>query len=91
MWRNLAERAENQLKKGSMIYVEGKLTTRKWEDKDKNVRYTTEVVASYYRNIKRDDNSGGGGNFPTAEPASNKAAAPVTDAAAPAPDDDLPF
>lgn len=91
MWRNLAERAENQLKKGSMVYVEGKLTTRKWDDKDGNTKYTTEVVASYYRNIKRDDNAGGGnGSFPNSEPAAKKAA-PVADASAPAPDDDLPF
>lgn len=95
MWRNLAERAENQLKKGSLIYLEGKLTSRKWEDKDKITRYTTEVVASYYRNIKREEGgNSGGGNFPTSEPATAsapKAKAPVADSPAPAADDDLPF
>lgn len=42
----LAEICGEYLKKGSQIYVEGKLQTRQWEDKDKNKRYTTEVVAS---------------------------------------------
>ena len=38
LWRNLAERAENSLKKGFMIYLEGKLTTRSWEDQEGNKR-----------------------------------------------------
>lgn len=45
MWRGLAEVAEKYLKKGNSVYVEGKLRTRSWEDKDGNTRYTTEVVA----------------------------------------------
>lgn len=48
-WRDLAERAESQLKKGYNVYVEGKLTHRSWQDKDGNNRRTTEVVASYFR------------------------------------------
>lgn len=44
LWRGLAEVAEKYLKKGNLIYVEGKLKTRSWEDKDGNTRYTTEVV-----------------------------------------------
>ncbi len=94
MWRNMAERAEQYLKKGSLVYIEGKLTTRKWEDKDKITRYTTEIVANYYRNIKREEGgNSGSGNFPTSEPATvnePKAKAPVADNA-PAADDDLPF
>ena len=43
LWRGLAEVAESYLKKGDMIYVEGKLRTRSWE-KDGITRYTTEVV-----------------------------------------------
>jgi len=43
-WRGLAEIAEKYLKKGSQIYVEGKLRTRSWQDKDGHTRYTTEVV-----------------------------------------------
>ena len=42
VWRWLAERAEQYLKKGSLVFIEGKLTTRKWQDKDGNNRYTTE-------------------------------------------------
>ncbi len=45
LWRGLAEIAEKYIKKGSQIYIEGRLRTRSWEDKDKNKRYTTEVVA----------------------------------------------
>ena len=42
----LAEIAGEYLKKGSQVYVEGSLRTRKWQDKDGNDRYTTEIVAS---------------------------------------------
>lgn len=44
LWRGLAEIAEKYLKKGTQIYVEGKLRTRQWQDKDGNNRYTTEIV-----------------------------------------------
>ena len=44
LWRSQAEFAEKYLKKGNTILVEGKLRTRSWEDKDKNKRYTTEIV-----------------------------------------------
>ena len=44
LWRGLAEVAENWLKKGSSIYVEGKIRTRKWEDKDGVTRYSTEIL-----------------------------------------------
>jgi len=45
LWRGLAEVAEKYLKKGASIYVEGKIKTRKWEDKDGNTRYNTEILA----------------------------------------------
>ncbi len=45
IWRGLAEVAEKYLKKGSSVYVEGKLRTRSWDDKDGTKRYTTEIVA----------------------------------------------
>lgn len=57
LWRDMAERAETRLKKGDAVYVEGKLTHRTWEDKDGNKRYTTEVVASYFRVISRTERS----------------------------------
>lgn len=44
LWRGLAELAEKYLKKGSLIYVEGHLHTRSWEDKDGNKKSTVEVV-----------------------------------------------
>ena len=43
LWRGLAEIAENYLKKGNQVYIEGKLRTRQWEDKDGVKKYTTEV------------------------------------------------
>ena len=42
----LAEIAGEYLKKGSQVYIEGRLQTRKWEDRDGNERYTTEIVAN---------------------------------------------
>ncbi len=44
-WNKLAEVAEKVLKKGRLVYVEGRLQTRQWEDKEGNTRYTTEVRA----------------------------------------------
>ncbi len=46
LWRGLAEIAEKYLKKGSSVYIEGKIRTRKWEDKDGNNRYRTEILAN---------------------------------------------
>ncbi|MGY6629033.1 MAG: single-stranded DNA-binding protein [Oceanicaulis sp.] len=46
---NLAKVAENYLKKGAKVYIEGQLQTRKWQDRDGNDRYTTEVVLQKYR------------------------------------------
>lgn len=45
VWGDTAESCAKYLSKGRQIYVEGRLQTRSWEDKDKNKRYTTEVVA----------------------------------------------
>jgi single-strand DNA-binding protein len=45
-FRRLAEIAGEYLKKGSQIYIEGKLQTRKWQDKNGNDRYTTEIIAN---------------------------------------------
>jgi len=59
VWRGLAEVAEKYLKKGSQIYVEGKLKTRSWQDKDGNTRYTTEVVADNFTMLGRPSDSSG--------------------------------
>jgi len=57
VWRGLAEIAEKYLKKGNQVYIEGKLRTRTWQDKDGNNRYTTEVVGDNMQMLggKRDD------------------------------------
>ena len=94
-WRGLAERAEQYLKKGSMVYVEGKLTHRKWQDKEGNDRYTTEVLANTWRMLeKREASAYQSSNMPTQEPAtattSNTTTTPAADTPA-SDDDDLPF
>ncbi len=101
VWRFLAERAQESLKKGMLVYLEGKLTHRKWQDKEGNNRRTTEVVGSFLRIMeRREGNSGGGGSnyFPSEEPAREQAATPSTsgNSATPAettttPEEDLPF
>jgi len=101
VWRGLAERAQEYLKKGTLVYLEGKLTHRKWQDKDGNNRKTTEVVANYFRMLSsRNANSSGGNNnyMPNEEPAQTmsapppKSTAPAAAPSAPSSDDeDLPF
>lgn len=59
MWRYLAERAEKQLNKGSQIYLEGKIKTRQWTDKENNTRYTTEIVADKYMMLGKRESQGG--------------------------------
>jgi len=68
-WRYLAEKAENSLKKGSLVYIEGKLGTRKWQDQNGNDRYTTDVTALVLKNLSGRDNAdgGGGGYFPSVQ------------------------
>jgi single-strand DNA-binding protein len=44
LWRGLAEISERFLKKGNQVYIEGKIKTRTWDDKDGNKRYTTEIL-----------------------------------------------
>ena len=58
-WRQLAERAEKQLKKGMLIFLEGKLTHRKYQDKEGIDRKVTEVVADTIRILDRRDKPAG--------------------------------
>lgn len=44
LWSRLAEIAQEYLHKGDLVFIEGRIETRKWEDKDGNDRYTTEIV-----------------------------------------------
>ncbi|MBT4502603.1 MAG: single-stranded DNA-binding protein [Gemmatimonadetes bacterium] len=60
LWRKLAEIAGQYLKKGSRVYIEGKLQTRSWEDQKGQKRYMTEVVAN---NIEMLSGSGGSPEF----------------------------
>ena len=95
MWRS--ENVSNYLLKGKQIYVEGRLQTRSWEDKDGQKRYTTEVVADDLILL-----GGRGDSAEFSQPASmpRTASAPRAQASAPAPaddfsqgitDDDVPF
>jgi len=89
-WRGLAEITEKYVRKGSKIYVEGKLRTRQWQDKDNNTRYTTEIVADEMTLLDR-ANTEGGAPRPAAASA-NQPMAPTGDAPSGAEDtDDLPF
>jgi single-strand DNA-binding protein len=58
MWRMVAERAERDLKKGSNVYIEGKLRTRSWDDQSGNKRYTTEVIADSFILLDKREYSG---------------------------------
>lgn len=58
-WKKLAEKAENSLKKGVLVYVEGKITYRTYDDKDGNKRYSTEIVANYFRAINTEKTGSG--------------------------------
>jgi single-strand DNA-binding protein len=72
VWRKLAEIAENYLKKGSQIYLEGKLRTRSWDDQQGIKKYTTEVVADSFTMLgKREDSQGNLNSISTESPKSN--------------------
>jgi len=55
LWRRLAEVAEKFLKKGMQVYIEGKIRSRNWEDKDGNKRYTTEIFGDTLTILSRRD------------------------------------
>lgn len=57
VWRGLAEVVEKYVRKGTKLYVEGKLKTRSWTDKDGNTRYTTEVLADNLTMLSRSENN----------------------------------
>ena len=89
-----AEVAGEYLKKGSRIYVEGRLQTRKWQDKDGNDRYTTEIRALDMQMLGGSDGGGGGGFNQSAPPASKASSGGGAAPASPPADDfddDIPF
>lgn len=73
-YRKLAEIAGQYLKKGSQVYIEGRIRTRKWQDKDGQDRYTTEIEANEMQMLGRREGMGdaprdsGGGGRPAARP-----------------------
>jgi single-strand DNA-binding protein len=96
----LAEIAGEYLKKGRSIYVEGRLKTRKWTDKDGVEKYTTEIVAEEMKMLGNregmgDGESRGGGGAPAARPAagagSGKPAPQKSSTSFDDMDDDIPF
>ena len=96
-FKRLAEIAGEYLRKGSQIYVEGQLQTRKWQDRDGNDRYTTEVKVREMQMLGSrggggsDFGSGGGGasrDFGGGQRAAGGSAAPQPE---PEFDDDIPF
>ncbi len=69
----LAEIVGEYLKKGSQVYVEGRLQTRKWEDKNGQDRYTTEIVANEMQMLGgRGGDAGGGGGYGSGGGGSNQ-------------------
>ena len=63
MFNRLGEIAAEYLRKGSQVYIEGKLRTNKWQDKSGNDRYTTEIVADEMQMLGGRGGSSGGGDF----------------------------
>lgn len=95
-WRGLGEITEKYLRKGSKVYVEGKLRTRTWQDRDGNTRYTTEVHAEEMTLLDRPSGERqdmGGATAPASAAPAPRAAEPVGAAPAGLPHemDDLPF
>lgn len=94
MFNRLGEIAGEYLKKGSKVYIEGKLQTRKWQDQSGNDRYTTEIVANEMQMLDSRGDSGGSYQAPQqapqgqgdAQPQSASAQQPSSDF-----DDDIPF
>ena len=94
LWRGLAETAEKYLRKGSSVYIDGKIRTRKWEDKQGQTRYTTEIIADTMQMLDKRDTSSAPPHqeaAPITAPVQPEVA-PAAPATAPTQEpDDLPF
>jgi single-strand DNA-binding protein len=93
LWRGLAEITEKYIKKGSQVYVEGRIRTRSWDDRDGNKRYTTEIVADTMQMMGKKNEGGTDTQMPhnqsNDEPAAPKNSAdPIVENNG---TDDLPF
>ena len=62
-WRRLAEICGEYLSKGSRVYIEGRLQTRKWQDQNGNDRYTTEIIAREMKMLSPRASGGGSGEY----------------------------
>src|SRR5579864_8567236 len=92
LWGKSAESLTEYLVKGKQIYVEGRLQTRQWDDKDGNKRYTTEIRGD--RVVLLGGGAGGGrgaGTGSSADRGDGSSHAPGPEASEPLTDDDIPF
>ena len=90
MFNRLAEIATEYLRKGSQVYIEGKIQTRKWEDKDGNDRYTTEIVANEMQMLGG-RSAGNTGSSPMNSNSSEEISSPKNTQENDDFDDDIPF
>ncbi|MFK7895074.1 MAG: single-stranded DNA-binding protein [Myxococcota bacterium] len=91
VWGKTAEMCNQYLSKGRTVYVEGRIQTREWEDKEGAKRYTTEINANTVNFIgPRSDGGGGGRSGGDYNPSGGGGGGGSVDMAAPA-DDDIPF
>ncbi|MBN1950562.1 MAG: single-stranded DNA-binding protein [Bacteroidales bacterium] len=95
LWRGLAEIAEKYVKKGSQVYIEGRIKTRAWDDRDGNKRYTTEIVADVMNLLGKRGEFGGSEMSSPGNSSNNSAQQAPDNNSGPAVDadgaDDLPF
>lgn len=88
LWRGLASVAEKFLKKGSQVFIEGRIRNRSWDDKDGNKRYITEIIGDNLTILgRKSDDSGSASHAPSPEPKSAEPSPGKTQE----PTDDLPF
>jgi single-strand DNA-binding protein len=91
LWRGLADVAESYLHKGSQVYLEGRLSTRKWEDKEGNTRYTTEVIGDNLVLLNRANDQQQAGTAASAGDFNAPINQPAGEEMGGGPEDDLPF
>jgi single-strand DNA-binding protein len=87
----MAESAEKYLKKGSLVYIDGKIKTRSYDDKDGNKKYITEIVAENMRLLDKKEGSASGGGDQSQNYAPQQEYSQNESKPAPNIDDDLPF
>ena len=89
-WARLAEICGEYLRKGKQVYIEGRLQTRDWEDKDGHKRYTTEIIANTMQMLGRRGDDGGSLGDDTSSRGGG-GADPTSQAPAPGGEDEIPF